>query len=189
MADQLATPGDLASALQRDLDLSTATLLLELATAKVQRAAGGQRILAATTTAGLFAVDDENWEPYLPLAQFPVRSASVVLLDGTAVTDWYLRNQMLWRAAGWRTTSTPALVTVTYEHGHTAGSQYLQLARGATLALAQLGYGNPDNAKSEAIDDYRVDYGEADQRMQLTDHLQQALMAEYGTSAYVTSSR
>lgn len=190
MADTLATPSDLASALQRDLDLSTATLLLELATAKVQRAAGGQRIVDTTTTAGQFTVDACDWDPNLPLAQYPIRSVGTVLLDGTAITDFSLRNQMLWRAAGWRgSTSTPALVTVTYTHGYTAGSQGLQLARGATLALAQLGYGNPDNTKSEAIDDYRVDYGEADQRMQLTEHLAAAIRDAYGTSAYTTGSR
>lgn len=190
MADQLATPADLASLLQQDLDASTANLLLDLATAKVQRAAGGQRILAATSTGAMFDVDGWCWDPWLELAQYPIRSATTVLINGVAVTDFYLRSQKLWRAGGWRgSVSAPAQVTVTYTHGHLAGSQALQLARGFTLALAKAGYGNPGGATSEAIDDYKVTYAEADARMQVTDAMEQALLAEYGTSAYVTSSR
>lgn len=195
MADQLATPQDLASLLQLTYASLTAAqqatllMLVELGTAKVQRAAGGQRIVDLTTTAGQFDIDTDCWDPYLQLAQYPIRSVATVVLDGVTITDWRLRNQMLWRSAGWRTTSEPSQAVVTYTHGHIAGSQSLQLARGATLALGQLGWGNPDNVQSEAIDDYKVTYGEADQRMQLTEHMAEALRAAYGISAYTTGSR
>lgn len=188
MADKLATPEDLASLLQQDLDASTANLLLELATAKVQRAAGGQRILDVTDTAVIDVTDP--CEPYLALPQLPVRSVATVKIDGTTVTDWYLRNQMLWRSSGWAESwSPPSQVTVTYTHGYATGSQWLQLARDATLSLAQMGYGNPSGATSEAIDDYRVTYGEADARMQMTEHMRRAIADAYGTGTYVTSSR
>ncbi len=185
MADQLATPEDLASLLQQDLDAATANLLLELATAKVQRAAGGQRILAATSTAVLPGIESY----WLMPPQMPVRSVSLVVLDGTTVTDWSLRGQQIWRAAGWmQSYSPPTEVKVTYAHGLPAGSQDLQLAREATLSLARMGYGNPGGVASEAIDDYRVSYAEADARMQMTTVMREAIAAQYGTSAFVTES-
>lgn len=189
MADQLATPEDLASLLQQDLDASTANLLLDLATAKVQRAAGGQRIVDVTDTA-VIDIDPGYYDPYLPLPQLPVRSVSLVVLNGTTITDWRLRNQMLWRLNGWSTLcSEPSQAKVTSAHGYLAGSQWLQLARDATLALAQMGYGNPSGATSEAIDDYRVTYAEADARMQMTEHMRRAIADAYGASTYVTASR
>lgn len=189
MADQLATGEELASLLQMDLDASTANLLLNLATAKVQRAAGGQRIVAATSTA-VIDVDECDWEPYLELVQFPVRSVSAVLLNGVAVTDYYLRGQKLWRASGWRgSTTAPAQVTVTTAHGYLSGSQWLELARDATLSLAKLGYGNPGGTTSEAIDDYKVSYADADARMQMTEAMRQSIADAYGAGAYVISSR
>lgn len=189
MADQLATPEELASLLQRDLDASTANLLLNLATAKVQRAAAGQRILDVTDTA-IIDVDADYWDPWLGLVQFPVRSVSAVLLDGVAITDWFLRKQKLWRATGWRgSSSAPAQVAVTSAHGHLDGSQSLEFARDCTLSLAKMGYGNPDGVTSEAIDDYKVSYAEADARMQLTESMRMAIADAYGISAYVTESR
>lgn len=188
MADQLATPEDLASLLQQDLDASTANLLLELATAKVQRAAGGQRIVQVTDTA-LIDVTDEC-DVFLPLPQLPVRSVSLVVLDGQPMTDWALRSQMLWCSVGWmRSWLPPSQVAVTYTHGYPTGSQYLQLARESTLALAKMGYPNPTGVTSESIDDYKVTYAEADARMQMTPFMADAIAAAYGTGAYVTLSR
>lgn len=191
MADQLATPADLASLLQRNLDASTANMLLELATAKVQRAAGGQRILDVTDTA-VIDVPAGDCEPYLELPQLPVRSVATVKLNGTTLTvttDYKVSGQKLWRRVGWSRLWDPSQVIVTYTHGYPAGSQWLQLAREATLSLAAMGYGNPTGATSEAIDDYRVTYAQADARMQLSEHAADAIAAAYGTGAYVTSSR
>lgn len=187
-ADLLATPSDLASLLQRDVDTATATLLLELATAKVQRAAGGQRIVDVTDTAVLDISDP--YDLYLPLPQLPVRSVDEVVLDGVTITDWYLREQQLWRAVGWmQSYSPPSQAVVTYTHGYTAGSQYLQLAKDACLSLAQMGYGNPDAVTSEQIDDYRVSYADADARMQMTNYMRSALASAYGAGSHVVSAR
>lgn len=188
MADQLATPEDLASLLQQDLDASTANLLLDLATSKVQRAAGGQRIVDVTDTA-VIDVDPWDGDEYLELPQLPVRSVATVLLNGVGISDWTLSQQKLWRLAGWNLWSQPSQVKVTYSHGYTSGSQWLQLARNFTLALAQMGYGNPSGAASEQIDDYRITFAEADARMQMTDAMAAAIAAAYGAGAYVTSSR
>jgi hypothetical protein len=190
MADLLATPTDLATALQEDIDTATATMLLELATARVQRAAGGQRIVDVTDTAIIDVTDP--YDEYLTLPQLPVRSVSSVLLDGVAITDWYLRQQKLWRSSGWMACwSPPSQVTVTYAHGLLTGSQYLQSARDVTLALAGAGYGDPTagTVSAEALDDYRVEYAAADARMHVTDSMRDRLRDAYGTSAYTTTSR
>jgi hypothetical protein len=58
MADQLATPEDLAALLQdSQVDRATAELLLECATAVVQSAAGGQRILQVVDDAVTLYLD------------------------------------------------------------------------------------------------------------------------------------
>jgi hypothetical protein len=190
MADQLVTPEELASFLQKDLDTATATLLIELATGKVQ-AAAGQRLVAATST---FVIDVGMWDcdEYLTLPQMPVRSVTSVLIDGVAVTDWYLRSQQLWRLYGWNTNpNAPTQVTATgVAHGYLADSQALELARGYVLALCAMPYETAGAAvQSESIDDYRVTYADADAAMQVTDAMRDQLIAAYGTSAYVTTSR
>jgi hypothetical protein len=187
MADMLATPEDLASLLQSDtVDASTATMLLELATGVIQ-AAVGQRIVDATTTGMVLMGVDDQW---LDLPQRPVRSVSNVTLDGVTITDWRLRGQRLWRLPGWQAyVFEPSEITLDSEHGYLAGSQDLQLARNACLSLAQAGYGNPTGVKAESIDDYRVTYAEAMERMVLGENLRAALVNAYGLSAYITQSR
>lgn len=198
MADQLATPQELATFLQLTYaslsaaQQATLTMLVELATAKVQRAAGGQRIVEITNTDVLIDVTDPCDE-YLLLPQLPVQSVSSVELDGEALivgTDVFLRRQMLWRAGGWmRSWSPPSQATVTWVSGYASGSQWLQLGKEMTLSLAAMGWGNPGGATSEAIDDYRVTYAEADARMQVTEYMAAAIADAYGTSAHVTLSR
>jgi hypothetical protein len=197
MADQLATPQDLASFLQLGAYASltaekqaTLTMLAELATAKVQRAAGGQRIVAATTTGATIDLPAGYDDCYVPLPQRPVRAVTSVLLNGVAVTDFYLRSQSLWRSVGWSGWSfIPPQVVPAYDHGHLAGPQALQLARDYVLELARGGWGNPLGQTSKAIDDYRVTYAEADARMVLPPAAEEAIAAAYGTSAYVSVSR
>jgi hypothetical protein len=164
-------------------------MLVELATAKVQRGAGGQRILAVTSTAVIDVDPGHYGEVYLELPQHPVRSVASVTLNGVLITDWRLSSQMLWRRAGWTTGWDPSQVLVENAHGLLADDQALQLARDFTLTLAKAGWGNPTGATSQAIDDYKVTYAEADARMQLTDSMAAALRDQYGTSAYTTSSR
>lgn len=183
----LATAGDLASLLQSStVDASTATMLLETATGIIQGAVG-QRIVDATSTAALLYGQDDLW---LDLPQWPVRSVATVVLDGTTITDWYLRGQRLWRWLGWQSYSyQPSEIKVTCTHGYPAASQQLQLARAACLSLAQAGYGNPSGVASESIDDYRVSYADAVERMRLGENMRAALIAAYGKPAYITQSR
>lgn len=188
MSDMLATPEDLAALLQRDdLDSYTATMLIEMATSLVQRAAGGQRIVDLTDTV---AVDIVELDQCLALPQYPIRSVASVVLDGTALTDWRLVNQELWRYNGWLTRcDQPSQALVTYTHGYPAGSQYLQPARQFVLSLASVGYGNPGQASSESIDDYKVTYAEAASRMEVAEFMAAAIANAYGISAYISTSR
>jgi len=197
MADQLATPADLASFLQLGAYASltptrqaTLTMLVELATAKVQRAAGYQRILAATSIGAMIDLSIGYDDDYVLLPQQPVRSVASVALNGVAITDWVLSGGMLWRARGWYpATYVPGQIITTFSHGLLAGDQGLQLARSTVLELSRGGYGNPTGATSKAIDDYRVTYAEADARMVLPRPTADAIAAQYGTQAYVSVSR
>lgn len=183
MADMLATVADLKLLMQNpNLDNATATMLLEIATGMIQ-AATGQRIVQATSSPQLTG-EDSLW---LDLPQWPVQSVASVVMDSVTITDWVLRKQKLWRWLGWQAPNyQPSLVVPTYTHGYQSGAQQLQMARGACLSLAQMGYSNPSGVKSEAIDDYKVTYGEAMERMHLGQSLNDALISTYGKPAYVT---
>lgn len=190
MADMLATVEDLASLLQvSDLDRSTATLLIETATARVQAAAGGQRIIDLTDTALIDVDDPTQWSQWLDLPQYPIRSVSLVVLDGVTITDWLFRKQKLWRLNGWLTNfMQPSQAVVTYAHGHPANSQYLQLGRQMTLSLCASAVANPSQLTSEAIDDYKVQFAEAASRMELSEFSRAAIRDAYGINSYVTVS-
>lgn len=191
MADKLATAEDLASILQDSaVDASTADLLLECATAVVQAAAGGQRIVQVEDDEVTLYLDDYDDVGYLTLPQRPVTAVSTVLIGETAVTDYYpqFSRNRLYRADGWRSTlvlygDQPSTVTVTYTHGYAPGDQRLQLARSATLMLASRGYVNPTGAIREQSDDYAVQYAEMVARMEAHPNLTRSLRAHYGSAS------
>lgn len=187
MADQLATPADLASLLQQDLDTATATLLVEAATAVVQEAAGGQRILQVVGDTFTVTGTTDSW---LDLPQIPVTAVSAVTIDGDALTAgtagdpptrYRRRGNRLWRGDGWQIwTGEPSEVAGTYTHGYAAGNQRLQLARSAVLALAAVPYSNPAGAISVKIDDYAEAYSAVSARMEASKGLKAALRRQYG---------
>ena len=190
MADQLATLQDLADALQialADLPTSTGTLLLECATAVVQNAAGGQRIVQVVgDTANLTGTTDA----WLDLPQIPVTSVASVTLDGVALTagtaasastTYRLRGNRLWRGDGWQTyVGVPSDVVPVYTHGYASGAQQLQLGRWAVLSLAKGQVPNPSGLQSESIDDYSVTFNAMTAQMEASPFLQRALRKQYG---------
>lgn len=201
MADQLATPEDLASALQQDLDLATATLLVECATAVVQEAAG-QRIVQVVDDQLTIMGTSDSW---LDLPQIPVTAVSAVTLDGSDVSDWKLIGNRLWRSCGWQTNlgqswwppspdrgfayynnrvPEPSVVALTVTHGYATGAQELQLARSAVLSLATKVYSNPSGLISESIDDYSASFASSvaamSAAMDASPYLKQALRRQYG---------
>jgi hypothetical protein len=208
MADQLATPSDLAAYLQQDVDTSTATLLIETATAVVQAACGGQRIVQVVNDPLTVMGTTDNW---LDLPQLPVTAVSSVTLDGTALTvstDYQVLGSRLFRKLGWQVNfgwpwdypygfqgnsyypppslangypyQQPSAVGLTYTHGWASGSQQLQLGRQACLTLAAGVYVNPDGATRTQIDDYAAQFDVMAARMEASTHLKAALRKQYG---------
>lgn len=187
MADQLATPADLAALLQQDLDLATATLVLEAATAVVQEVAGRQRLVQVVDDVVTVVGTTSGW---LQLPQRPVTAVSAVTLDGAALsagtaTGTYRRSgSALWRDTGWATyAGEPSAVVVTYTHGYAPGAQELQLARTAVLSIARAAYANPGGMTREQIDDYSVAYEAATARLDASAYLRAALQRQYGRRA------
>jgi hypothetical protein len=186
----LATPTDLAALLQRDIDTASATLALEVTTAVVQAAAGGQRILLVSGEAK--TVTGTN-ECYLRLPQFPVVSVFAVTLDGSALTagaagsgseTYRLVGDRLYRGCGWQTyCGEPSDVGFTYTHGHAPGAQDLQLGRGASLSLSRGLFTNPDGTIREQIDDYAVAYAEAEAALEVRPNLKALIRKQYGPKA------
>lgn len=189
MADQLATPTDLAARLQEDVDRATAETLIEGATAVVQ-AAVGQRLVQVVDDTVVLDLGDYDSGSRLALPERPVTAVSAVLIGATPVTDFVaeLSRGRLYRSAGWRSASTPyaggpSTVTVTYTHGFPVGDQRLQLARVAVLSLAAAAYSNPSGVSREQIDDYAVAYEGAAAQMQAPPALVAMLRKRYGRPA------
>jgi hypothetical protein len=186
MADQLATPEDLASLLQRDVDTASAILALEVSTAVVQ-AAAGQRIVRATST------DRTVWggsDRVLILPERPVVSVAAVsyggstLSEGTASGTWRLTAGGIWRDIGWtEVAGEPSPVTVTWTHGYLPDDQEIELGRGFVLSLARGLFTNPDGTVREQIDDYSVAYVEAEAAFQARPGMTALLRRQYGRKA------
>lgn len=186
MADQLATPEDLAALLQRDVDTASATLAIEVSTAVVQAAAGQRIIQVSGETATVYGGSDS----LLPLPGRPVISVASVtyggslLSQGTASGTWRLAPGGIWRDLGWTECSwEPSPVEVVYSYGYAPGAQELQLARGMTLSLARGLFTNPDGAVREQIDDYAVAYAEASAALAAVPGMTALLRKQYGRKA------
>lgn len=186
MADQLATPADLASALQQDLDLSTATLWVEAGTAVVQAAAGGQRIVQVVGDTVTLMGSTSSW---LDLPQIPVTAVSAVTLDGSSVAageltgggNYRLIGNRLWRGDGWQVNrGVPSEVVFVYTHGYAPLDQRLQLGRASVLGLARGAYSNPGGLTRITIDDYTEAYDAMSAVMDASKSLKAALRRQYG---------
>lgn len=190
MADQLATPGDLAlmPGVDPGLRPETAALLIECATAVVQAVCGGQRLVQVVDDEVTLDLDGDDWGTYLRLPQRPVTAVSAVRVGSTVITDFVpqLSRARLWRASGWRSglsgpRSQPSEVTVVYTHGYPADDQRLQLARSAVLSLAAgPASGATVGVAREQIDDYSVQYEAMAARMEASTFLAEALRRQYG---------
>jgi hypothetical protein len=190
VADQLASPADLASLVQQDVDTASATLAVEVCTAVVQAAADGQRIVQVVGDAATIVGSTEQ---YLRLPQFPVSAVSAVTLDGVALTagapgsgssTYRLVGDRLYRGCGWQTyCGEPSAVAFTYTHGYATGRQELQLGRGAVLSLGRGLFVNPSGVISEKIDDYAVAYAAASAALEASPALKAAIRKQYGPKA------
>jgi hypothetical protein len=148
-----ATPSDLASFLQKDVDTSTATLVLTKASAVLDYRArthwGGT---VATTYSKPGTGAPELVMPLAPLvAVSAVRVAGVTL---TAGSDYTVIEQSVFRRFGfgipWR--YPPDLVEVDYTYGYAAVPDEVVAA---VLETAAAAYQSPDiSVRNESIDDY-----------------------------------
>lgn len=184
MADQLCTPEDLASLLEKDLDAYKAVMLIECGTAVVQEASGRQRLVFVEDDPGEQMGTTDSW---LFLPQRPVSAIEDVEIDGEALTlgtDYKRFGSKLWRHCGWAASwCEPSLITYVYSHGYADGSQDLQLGRNAVLSLIRAVYDNPTGANREAIDDYSIAFEAMTAAMEASPHLRASLQRKYGLPA------
>lgn len=188
MADQLATPDDLALLLERaDISVSTdkAILLIECATAVIQ-AVTSQRIVWVEDdeiTIDLDALD--RGRQYLDLPEQPVTAVTAVTINGMAVQNWRLSRGRVWRPYGWHLpregmwVDMPYQAGFVYSHGLPVGHQQLQLARSSTLGMIKSAYSNPTGATRIQIDDYLVHYEALAGRMEQSPGLAALLRRQY----------
>jgi len=146
-----ATPSELASFLKEDVDTSTATLALQVASELFAKAAHTRWESTATT----YSQPGVNaFEIVLPFA--PVIAVSAVRIAGVAVTDYTVIAGAVYRRLAfgnwWR--FPPDLVEVDYTHGYTSVPDDV---KGAVLETAATAYISPvASIVSESIDDYAV---------------------------------
>jgi hypothetical protein len=158
-----ATASELASYLQKDLDTSTATLVLTLASATFAREA--ETAFTATTVTWSTTADGCS-EIELPYR--PVTAVSQVRINGVIVTGWSLRLNTIYRTAGfgYRFAYPPDQADIDLTHGYTSAGDDV---KGAVLETAAQAYDVPLGAiSSETIDDYAVRYATSGGGIQLT---------------------
>jgi hypothetical protein len=150
------TPSELASYLQKDLDASTANLVL-------------------TTASGMFsAAADTWWTPtsvtytrpgttagWIRLPFRPITAVTAVRVNSVAITGFTLIQGVLYRASGFGSswTDPPDVLEVDLTHGYAAATDDV---KAAVLDMAALAYDVPVSAVTrESIDDYSVAFNPA----------------------------
>jgi hypothetical protein len=164
---QYATASELASYLQKDLDTSTANLVLTLASTMFEREA--DTVFAPTTTTWTWEVN--GW-PILELPFKPVTAVSAVRVNGVAISGWALRVNTLYRAAGFGYPYMwpPDQIQVDLTYGYASAPDDV---KAAVLEMAAQAYDVPVSAlASEQIDDYAARYVTAGGGLQLTQYAQ-----------------
>lgn len=144
---------ELASYLQKDLDTASATLALTLASGTFASAAD-TAFTPTTTTWTVEGGPGTNID--LPFR--PVTAVSQVRLNGNVITGWTLRNNALWRLAGFGTwyAFPPDQLDVDLTYGYATAGDDVKLS---VLEIASGIYEHPVGlVVSETIDDYSVKY-------------------------------
>lgn len=147
-----ATAAQLAGFLKQDVDIFTAEQALTIAS-DLFAARANTRFEPHTATYAVASVDGTaNYRIYLP--HIPVTAVSAVRINGTAVTDYTLVGNALYRLIGFgfQWAFPPDLIEVDYTYGETVVPDQV---KGAVLETAGAIYSSPDiTTASEAIDDY-----------------------------------
>lgn len=192
----LATVADL-EARGLTVDASEAAVVnvyLGVASAAVREAAG-TAISRTTSTVSLEGPAGQ----WLTLPGPPIVSVASVAIDGRTVTDWRLRSERLWRAAGW-SGCEPSEVDVTQTHGLADVPEDIVDLVCRMVAAALKAYRSEDGGEglaadkevtSERLGDWAVTYG-SDGRvteMELTQFWRDRLAARFGSSVTALRSR
>ena len=175
-------------------EVGIVNVYLGVASAAVREAAG-TTITRTTSTLTLEGVPGQR----LTLPGPPIVSVDAVAVDGRTVTDWRLRSERLWRAAGWSGIE-PSEVEVTYTHGLLSVPDDIIDLVCRAVAAALVAYRSEDGGTglaadkeitSERLGDWSVTYG-ADGRvteMELTQAWRDRLAARFGNSITALMSR
>ena len=175
-------------------EVGIVNVYLGVASAAVREAAG-TAITRTTSTLTLEGVPGQR----ATLAGPPLVSVDAVAVDGRTVTDWRLRSERLWRAAGWSGIE-PSEVEVTYTHGLLSVPDDIIDLVCRAVAAALVAYRSEDGGTglaadkeitSERLGDWSVTYG-ADGRvteMELTQAWRDRLAARFGNSITALMSR
>ena len=175
-------------------EVGIVNVYLGVASAAVREAAG-TAITRTTSTLTLEGVPGQR----LTLPGPPIVSVDAVAVDGRTVTDWRLRSERLWRAAGWSGIE-PSEVEVTYTHGLLSVPDDIIDLVCRAVAVALVAYRSEDGGTglaadkeitSERLGDWSVTYG-ADGRvteMELTQAWRDRLAARFGNSITALMSR
>lgn len=156
--DLLATPADLRNLLDETVDTLSddkANVVLSIASGAVRAAARQTITLVDGETVTLIG-DPGQW---FELPQRPVTAVTSVKVDGSAVTDFKVFGNRLWRRCGWETCpGEPAAVEVVYSHGLPDWDDRLAYAQGITLTLAAKLFTNVVGATGMSIDDFSMQF-------------------------------
>jgi hypothetical protein len=169
----LASPEDLASFVQQDVDTATATLLLSVATSAIQSSTEQQLTYVANDTVSLVVYNNEIKLPQRPVVEVTaVESLTsgewlvvqdvirpTYLLDGSTNSVWWTGNDQT--EAPWYqfVAQLPwPTATVTYSHGYQTIPDDL---RGVCLSLAARLMSNPTGVQQEAIGNVMTRYDRA----------------------------
>ncbi|GHJ01612.1 hypothetical protein TPA0906_34770 [Streptomyces olivaceus] len=167
---------------------------LGVASAAVREAAG--TAISRTTSTLTLEGPAGQW---LTLPGPPIVSVVDVSIDGRPVTDWRLRSERLWRAAGW-SGCEPSEVELTQTHGLVDVPEDIVDLVCRMTAGALVRYRSEDGGEglaadkeitSERLGDWSVTYG-SDGRvteMELTQFWRDRLAARFGSSVTALRSR
>lgn len=175
-------------------ETAVVNVYLGVASAAVREAAG----TAITRTTSTVSLEGPAGQ-WLTLPGPPIVSVASVAIDGRTVTDWRLRSERLWRAAGW-SGCEPSEVDVTQTHGLVDVPEDIVDLVCRMVAAALKAYRSEDGGEglaadkeitSERLGDWAVTYG-SDGRvteMELTQFWRDRLAARFGSSVTALRSR
>jgi hypothetical protein len=182
MSVMYATAAELASFLQKDLDTSSATLAIQIASQLFSTRAC---TMFAPTSITYQVIGQGYWQLRLPFD--PIISVSAVRIVGqvstVTITDYSRIKTVLYRLAGFGVPGMypPDMVEVDLIHGYATAPDDV---KGVVLETAAAAYSSPDTTVvQEMIDDYSIKSSATAGGMQLSPSAQMLADLYRGTIA------